>query len=215
VYYFKEIDCNICLFISFEAQFHFKNDAKKCIQCTFQVTCSSCSAGGNINRASKKFGIDRKCVRLWNRNKEELLKVPFKRFRSYKNNKRPAAYPDLENDLQRYIEEIRTRGGCVSGVMVRAKARQLAYDQGKFDFSGSSGWFRNFLNRKKYSLRRLTSKGRDLPTNCKEIINTFIEKCHNAYGSYDRSCVYNMDETSIQLHSPHNTTYVEQAQDVF
>ncbi|CAF0839337.1 unnamed protein product [Brachionus calyciflorus] len=71
----------------------------------------------------------------------------------------------------------------------------------------ATGWLVRFLNRNNFVLRRIASKGRSLPSNCAETINTFIDKCQEDNANRPRSHIYNFDETSIYLDSTDNYTY--------
>jgi hypothetical protein len=44
------------------------------------------------------------------------------------------------------------------------------------EFKASGGWLRNFLKRKNLVLRRITTTGRDLPTNTLQTVKEFINK---------------------------------------
>jgi hypothetical protein len=48
-------------------------------------------------------------------------------------------------------------------------------------------------------IRRITSKGRKLPDNLKEIKNKFLVECSRKVINFDKSAIYNMDESSIEL----------------
>ena len=52
----------------------------------------------------------------------------------------------------------------------------------------------------KYSLRRITSKGRDLPVDAIKVIKDFIEDSQNI-SRKPLSHIFNMDESSIELDS--------------
>jgi hypothetical protein len=73
-------------------------------------------------------------------------------------------------------------------------------------FIGSRGWLCNFCKRNDLVLRRLTNKGRQLPLKTKEIIQRFHLACCKRRIPFDRSEIYNMDETNIELDAPGNYT---------
>ena len=52
----------------------------------------------------------------------------------------------------------------------------------------------------KYALRRITSKGRDLPARTRQTIKEFHQRCRAI--NIDRSKTYNMDEIAIELDAP-------------
>jgi hypothetical protein len=51
-------------------------------------------------------------------------------------------------------------------------------------------------------LRRVTTRGRKLPANYKEILGKFIESCSLNTVNYTRSAIFNMDECAVELDSP-------------
>lgn len=53
-----------------------------------------------------------------------------------------------------------------------------------------------------YSLRRITSTGKGLPPNAKQMLHSFIDRCSQKVVDFNRSSIYNMDETAIELDSP-------------
>ena len=59
------------------------------------------------------------------------------------------------------------------------KALGILRELGQFDgkFYASDGWLHGFLRRKNYTLRRITTTGRDLPKDFLETINQFHQDC--------------------------------------
>ena len=68
-----------------------------------------------------------------------------------------------------------------------------------------AGW----LRRHNKALRRVTTTGRELPSNSKLILESFFLNCVEILRKYnfDRSKIYNMDETSIYLDCPSKYSY--------
>jgi len=65
------------------------------------------------------------------------------------------------------------------------------------------------LKRKNLVLRRITTTGRDLPTNTLETVKTFINKYHGLNSENPYRFYINGDETAIYLDAPSNYTYAE------
>ncbi len=131
------------------------------------------------------------------------------------------------------FEDIRSRrdqGAVVTGNYLLTKAKEIARDrsfhqfQGKLKYKlklefiyiytiiylynkGSRGWLFNFLKRKNLVLRRVTSGGKQLPLNTKQIISDFHDLCKIKRVGLSRASVFNFDETSVQLDQPGNYTY--------
>ena len=62
--------------------------------------------------------------------------------------KRPCLYPELEQALYAFVISIRSKGGCVGIVSLRAKAQELAKQLQLEKFNVSNGWLIKFLERK-------------------------------------------------------------------
>ncbi|CAF0829312.1 unnamed protein product [Brachionus calyciflorus] len=161
----------------------------------------------NYTRVAKKFKIYRRSVRFWVKQKDRLLRISAKAGRFHLMHNRYIRFLDLERDLMNWINQSRNNGACVSGKCIQLKALNLARQSGLEHFRASKGWLVRFLNRNNLVLRGTTSKGRSLPSNCVETINTFIDKCQEDNANRPRSHIYNFDETSINLDSIDNYTY--------
>jgi hypothetical protein len=170
----------------------------------------------NFSLCSRLFGIDRRIIKHWHDKKEELEKSKHKRLRCklYKNSK--CYFPELETKLYTWAEETRSIGGCLSGVALIRKATEIyneIYSDAieKKEFNGTSGWLKNFLKRHSLVRRRITTTGRELPTNTLAIIKDFFETCNRlrVEPHFTRDCIINMDETSIYLDFPTSYTYAK------
>jgi hypothetical protein len=120
---------------------------------------------------------------------------------------RRAHFPVLEESLLRYVQAMRRDGAVVTGITILNKARALAQELNVINFVGSRGWLFNFLRRHNLVLRRITSGGKQLPINTKQIIRDFHERCMTLRIGLNRSEIFNADETSIQLDSYGNYSY--------
>lgn len=109
-----------------------------------------------INSASSRFDIDRKSIRLWLRNKADIMAQASSRSRRRCQRVRKSKWPNMEQDLHGWIMEMREQGRCVSGKMVKHQAAQIC---GDLAFRASNGWLSNFLSRKNLVRRRITTSG--------------------------------------------------------
>ena len=69
-----------------------------------------------------------------------------------------------------------------------------------------------FLQRKNYTLRRITTTGRDLPKDFLETINQFHETCAFNFiddDEFDPDALKNMVETSIYIDKPSNYSFAK------
>ena len=146
-------------------------------------------------------------LNIFNILKRHLEQTNYKRTRMHRNQVRRAFFPQLEENLKEDILARRGEGAVVNGVYIINKAKSIASELNLHNFIGSRGWMLNFLKRNNLVLRRITSGGKQLPINSKEIINEFHENCQNKRIGRSRSQIYNFDETNIQFDSPGNYTY--------
>ena len=107
----------------------------------------------------------RKMLRDWYSKKDEILKSHHKHKRfKLDNPKANGEYPEMEEELDKYITELRARGVFVSSFMIKVEAMRILRLEAEqrnteLKFRASDGWFSNFIKRKKFSLRRITTSG--------------------------------------------------------
>jgi hypothetical protein len=107
----------------------------------------------------------------------------------------------MENRLHAWIKSVRENGGCLDGRAIQAKALSFMKEDDRA-FTASRGWLMRFLHRKKLSLRRVTTKGRQPPKDLQKVVRNFIDDAESELRNVDRSGVFNMDETSIYFDFP-------------
>ncbi|CAF1107941.1 unnamed protein product [Brachionus calyciflorus] len=174
------------------------------------------SNGNSINKCAQHFEIDRRIVSRWIRNQERIKGMKLKRstFRCKSVNDL-ASYPFMENQLIEWIKEKRETGACISGLTIKQKAIELYnsiymnINEASVEFKANNGWLLNFCKRKKLVVRRITTSGRDLPSNTITIIKNFFNTYQNIVNksNFSKEKVINMDETCIYLDFPSNYTY--------
>ena len=97
----------------------------------------------------------------------------------------------MENLLKSWVVEQRSKGVCIDGRVLTARARQL-YDvvhpepqpenfvaacfKDRKEFKFSRGWLHNFLKRQRLVMRRISSTGRDLPSDTISRINLYFSE---------------------------------------
>ena len=79
----------------------------------------------------------------------------------------------MERNLDEWMIAERVKGHLLSSFSIKVKAVELEREickqnQTSFKFYASNGWLRNYLRRKGYTLRRITTTGRELPADCLE-----------------------------------------------
>jgi hypothetical protein len=114
----------------------------------------------------------------------------------------------MEQSLNQWIREERAKGVCISGFLIKVKAVEIMRTQiSTSPFKASDGWLANFLKRKNFALRRITTTGRDLPSDCISVIQKFIDDCTNKFTNFNRAQIINMDEIAVFLDHPSNYSY--------
>ena len=105
---------------------------------------------------SKMFGIDRKRVQDWCKQKEDLCGAG----RSAKRLKGGGAKPlftPIEEQLVQFIRSKREEKKRVTRKSLKEAAVKLHRAAGNYSFSGSDGWLGRFMARNRISLRRRTT----------------------------------------------------------
>ena len=166
----------------------------------------------NYQNTAKRLGISRQSLMKWAKQKNKILNTNFKNIRRrVQTSANRAFYPTMENSLNEWIKDSRARGVCISGFSLKVKAIEIMREDetqtNMPQFKASDGWLFNFLRRKKLTLRRITTTGRDLPTNSANIIRNFIDDCSNRFTNINRAQIINMDEIAVYIDYPSNYTY--------
>lgn len=148
--------------------------------------------------AGRRFDVDEKCVRRWCAQKDALVNTS-KTKRAFRG--KPCKFPKLEEELLKYVEEVRGSGYALSTDMLKVKALALARAMNlpALDFKASAGWIRRF-KRKNPSIRQRTTMCQRLPEEEKYVIG--LRKEHG----YILSQIGNADQTRVWFDSPANCT---------
>lgn len=177
-------------------------------------------ARASITSLSKIYHIERKVIRQWIKTAQKIKESRYRLKRCRIKRKISPRFPDFENELKNWIREARDNGRVVSGRAIKARAMQLAVQMKLSNFNCSSGklhfnffkikiesliiksgWLYKFLSRANLSLRRITTNGRELPANTKEVIKQYIDECKTQIKDkrVPSSSVFNMDQTTIYI----------------
>lgn len=166
---------------------------------SFKLKVIKHSESSTISGTARKYNIDRKQVRSWLGMKESLMSENHKHLRRRVAKRTRPQWPDMEDRLLDWINELRDGGNCVSGKMIKARAIEIS---SSVDFRASDGWLRRFLQRNRLTRRRITTSGRDLPRDAPNICRKFLNDCQRfRVPNFSRHLLINMDETSLYLDS--------------
>uniref|UniRef100_A0A4X2L5G1 HTH CENPB-type domain-containing protein n=1 Tax=Vombatus ursinus TaxID=29139 RepID=A0A4X2L5G1_VOMUR len=116
------------------------------------------------NRAAERqFSVSEKLVRDWRKQKDKLENTNLSRraFRGPKTGK----FPQIDEEVFVYVNEMRNSGYRISYEMLQMKAREVARKHNILttQFKESRGWVMRFLRRRNLSVRRRTALCRKLP----------------------------------------------------
>lgn len=157
----------------------------------------------SFNKVSKDFKIDRRIIREWMKQRSKMKETRGISSRMRLQSRLRPGFPDLEKRVADWIREMRQKGYIIDGNLIKTHALHYANEMGINNFRCSDGWLNRFLKRNRLSLRRVTTSGRDLPSNSVEIIVGFMDGCSYQIlaNNFDSNRIINMDQTSIYLDS--------------
>ena len=154
------------------------------------------------HKAAEKFGVTRKRIIEWKKNKDVFACI--KKFR--KRNEgggRKSLGEGMEENLAEWIHDRRAKGLCVSGKLVCAKAKNIFQEidpQGDpCDFVASSGWLQKFMKRHSLSFRAKTTQAQKDPERLIDKLVAFVlhvRRLRKRFGYVNRDIIA-MDETAI------------------
>ena len=122
---------------------------------SFKLKVVKFAEENNKMKASKQFGVHRKRVQKWCKQKEELQKV-LRNAKVLKGRGQKVTYPDIESRLLEWIKSIRNVGGRLTRKALRRECLRLHKLYGNQSFKASSGWYRHFKKRNNIVMRRIT-----------------------------------------------------------
>uniref|UniRef100_A0A8C9YEP1 HTH CENPB-type domain-containing protein n=1 Tax=Sander lucioperca TaxID=283035 RepID=A0A8C9YEP1_SANLU len=167
----------------------------------FKLKAIDLAVGKGNRAAARELGLNESMIRHWKQQLEELTqcKKTTKAFRGKKSR-----WPELENELEDWVNTQRADGRGVSTVQIRLKAKTIATAMKFEDFRGGPSWCLRFMRRKGLSIRVRTSLCQQLPPDYEEKVSNFrkFTDAKIAEHSIDPHDTINMDEvplTHLQL----------------
>lgn len=158
------------------------------------------------NRAAgREYGVDERCVRRWRAEKSILKEMP-KSKRARRSG--VVVWPNLENNLAKWVKEQREKGMPISTVQIRLQARILASNMGFTNFKGGSNWCFRFMSRNNLSVRTRTTVGQELPPDWEnkkaDFLKYVAEKIEE--NNFSTAQIINMDEVPLTFDCPPSRT---------
>ncbi|XP_046693224.1 activating transcription factor 7-interacting protein 1 isoform X2 [Silurus meridionalis] len=163
--------------------------------------------------AARELGLNESMMRRWKQQHEELIrcKKTTKAFRGKKSR-----WPELENELEDWVNAQRADGRGVSNVQIRLKAKAIATAMKFEDFRGGPSWCLRFMRRKGLSIRARTTLCQQLPPDYEEKVSNFSKFTHakiaeHSIGPHD---IINMDEVPLTFDLPLTRTVYSDGESV-
>ncbi|GAA6227792.1 uncharacterized protein LOC120489360 isoform X3, partial [Lates japonicus] len=167
----------------------------------FKLKAIDLAVGKGNRAAAQELGLNESMVRRWKQQREELTqcKKTTKAFRGKKSR-----WPELENELEDWVNTQRADGRGVSTVQIRLKAKTIATAMKFDDFRGGPSWCLRFMRHKGLSIRAQTTLCQQLPPNYKEKVSNFHKFTHAkiAEHSIGPHNIINMDEVPLIFDLP-------------
>ena len=117
--------------------------------------------------ASREIGVNEKLVRDWRKKVEKLECMPKNKC---SNRGKRCQWPELEDKLVNWIEDLRQCGYLVTRNMIQIKVLAMIDELNITGFQASNNWCTRFLQRNNLALRQKTKIAQKLPEDLEEKI---------------------------------------------
>ncbi|XP_039542041.1 uncharacterized protein LOC120489360 isoform X2 [Pimephales promelas] len=167
----------------------------------FKLKAIDLAAEKGNRAAARELGLNESMIRRWKQQREELTQCK-KTTKAFRGNK--SRWPELENELEDWVNTQRAGGRGVSTVQIRLKAKRIATAMKLEDFSGGPSWCLRFMRRKGLSIRVRTSLCQQLPPDYEEKVSNFhkFTDAKIAAHSIGLHNIINMDEVPLTFDLP-------------
>ena len=165
---------------------------------------------GHIERVTK---VKRQVISGWIKSKDLIIGQASKRNRTRLPNKiQKCISHETEKRVKDWIILNRKDGACIDGSSIKSKAKEFYLEQhplgspNRKNFNASCGWLSNFCRRHNFSVRRITTSGRDLPHDTLDRMACFYTNIATELLKFDyaEAAILNMDESALYLDTPCN-----------
>ncbi|XP_064461630.1 tigger transposable element-derived protein 4-like [Ornithodoros turicata] len=145
---------------------------------------------------ARKFGIAKSTVCGIVKNRQKIMDAfSGSEFAPKRKRMRTAAHKDLEDVLLAWIRQARSSNLPVSGVVLRAKAEEIALRLHVEGFSCSDGWLDRFRKRHGLVFRSIVGESADVnDAACTDWRSSRLKDLMEEYDAVD---IYNVDETAL------------------
>ena len=157
-------------------------------------------SNGNKSQTALHFGIDRKSVYDYLKRECQIYASPSPRTRCRVEVDPVGKWPELDNKLHEYFKTERAEKRPMNRRKLRRRALQLASDFGISEFKASGSYLSRFCQRKGITSRAITHMAQ-FDTRTKDKVQasilTFFDQLNRSIVFYDKSCILNMDESTV------------------
>lgn len=168
------------------------------------------SKATSIHQASEDTGVDRKRIREWISNENELKQCSNKTTRkTLHKGKTPESYA-IENQLIEFIIRNRKMDNPVTSWELIHHLLQLEPSFQQKTMHALQMWSYKFMKRNNFTFRQARSIGQSIPNNLGDLITGFLKEIinirNNNIQTLDLECIGNMDETPLYFSMAPTTT---------
>ncbi|KAI1726207.1 brinker DNA-binding domain-containing protein [Ditylenchus destructor] len=162
----------------------------------------------SINSASKHFNVDRKCIRKWMAQEEQLRKKRISTVRGGEKKEldgagRPLLDPIFDKRLAAWVRETRATGTKDTLSQIVREAQRLQRPafgpQSNTELKMSHGWLMSFIHRHKFSARKETRRCQKPPAEYAAKIADFVVYISKLREQNNYLQIYACDETAVWL----------------
>ena len=102
--------------------------------------------GISNKNVAEKYGVPKKTVSTWLKNKEKLF-TALEKFSNKRKKVREINYPDIDNVVFKWLLSQRGKIIPTDGTFIKEKAMKYAKELGATDFKASDGWLGRWKKR--------------------------------------------------------------------
>lgn len=167
----------------------------------------------NLSEAARNSSIDRKQLRSWRDNEEDLANMDKKReVKRRKGGGRKPLFPEIEKQLYTwFVNERKINKNVGNYRRLREEAEKLAknLNLSKEMFKISDKWLFSFSKRHKIAMRKVTHIGQEDNSTQEEkriVAEDFLNTCQVITKNFELDRIFNMDETPVYIDMTSNKT---------
>lgn len=185
---------------------------KRSYTISFKLEVISYAESTSNRNASIYYKIDRKRVQEWRKQKSELEAIKNNpnlnsdHVRVLEGRGRKAMYPMLEEELIKFIKNMREEGNAITTFIIEKKAKELGKSLASDNFKASHGWIERFKHRHNLVQRVRTQVAQKLPEDMPSTVKDFLQYSREKTKNIEKKFIITFDETPMWFDMPRNST---------